>query len=330
MRDRPSSSYDSSQEDRSLGRSSQDSPCGSARWQHVDQWSLMRNEQQHGQTDNQTSMPRGMDKGKQEVDDPKSSQRNDMHGEAEKRLKVILREYGFYLKECEIGEKGIKLFSRLCKREFNRAINESKREKYIEYLANYLRKVQPDKYDSEEQIEIDKKLGHLLKSSAELREARMGVLRFMEEKINNASSQDDIKRWALAISEYYDNHDQLVRIGLRHDSGIDISYIHNSKQLKIMRNSIKDLKNSKGELEELKRSQQSLIQFADTIADTSPSVKNLVNGNIQENEQKIQEKEQEIEYKEKTILAYRGDNAQVFETLERLDDLKDKKKKEWR
>jgi hypothetical protein len=89
----------------------------------------MRNEQQHGQTDNQTSMPRGMDKGKQEVDDPKSSQRNDMHGEAEKRLKVILREYRFYLKECKIGEKGIKLFSRLCKQEFNRATNESKREK---------------------------------------------------------------------------------------------------------------------------------------------------------------------------------------------------------
>ena len=141
---------------------------------------------------------------------------NDTRDESQKRFKIFLDEYRICLKDSfNCDEEMQNIILNMCKQNFQK-LNENGRKNYVENLEDYRRKqLQADKYDTEEQIEIDKKLGYLLKNKdakdAERRNIRMSVLNFLKDKINKKSNlvekRSVLLNWSNNLDCYCNNHE---------------------------------------------------------------------------------------------------------------------------
>jgi hypothetical protein len=192
--------------DRSSHRNHQDAPPRSARSHHVEEWKHLR-DQQNSLTDQQASTSSGLDKGKQIVsEDREHGQNNDI---LLKRFKVCLAECRIYQKDTL--KKDNKEFDNIESEmlEIFEKLNPSEKEEFVEMREREYRQRQPEKYGTPEQLEIDKKLGYLLKDREEQWiDIRMAVLEFMEKKI---AGDFDAKReifhnWGVEIDQYCRNH----------------------------------------------------------------------------------------------------------------------------
>jgi hypothetical protein len=205
MTDRPSSSSRDSQRDRPPNRSDQDLSHQSARDRHVTTWS------QHSDQQASTSSSLNNDKrlkGKYR----EQRQRNYIHDELQHRFNVSLSEMESYLKNIEPNKEERDKILEIYEQDFQELTKKGKGETCVEIFEEQMRKLQPDKYDDEKQVEIDKKLGYLLKNKKEeLINIRMSVLKFLEEKIKNETDKKDaFLGWNHALDEYCTTANTLV------------------------------------------------------------------------------------------------------------------------
>jgi hypothetical protein len=224
MVDRASSSR-TPQGDRFPNRSRQDSSHRSARDQHVTTWNQQLD--RYGrQTDQQASTSRGLD--------------DDTYDKWQKHFAVLLDDYRFcldsILKESkEIQDKVIEDY----RQKFQRA-NESEQEEYVKDLRGLIRSFQPDKFEDNEQITIDKELGYFFKSQfEELRDVREAALTFLaeriEKKIENgievkieekSDKLAEIRKWTQALDDYFTNHEQRVTSLVYDSVSRDMKFIY--------------------------------------------------------------------------------------------------------
>ena len=152
--------------------------------------------------DRQASTSRGLD--------------NDTSDKWQENFQVLLDDYRFCLNDIlkeskEIQDEIIEEY----KQEFEQ-VNGSERKEYIKNLKSFVRGLQPDKFQDNEQIAIDEELGYFLKRKHEkLKDVRKEAIKFLakkiEKKIENGIEKKikkksdrrvEFSKWAHALDEY--------------------------------------------------------------------------------------------------------------------------------
>ncbi len=148
---------------------------------------------------------------------PRGTKHND---EYQKRFEVYCCEMEDYLKNKDPNNKELQNEFEDTKRSFTTLKTKEARDEFIEKLETEKRNLQAEIYNDNETIEIDKKLGYLLKSQSEklknvstekLKDVRMSVLDFLKEKIENESDKKKtFQSWSIQIDGYCMDHKNLV------------------------------------------------------------------------------------------------------------------------